>query len=1481
MKNARFFSKIMSVVLAMAMVVSMLPMSVFATQTEIDVGTMSDDEVVALCVELAQAGDTAAIETVAAQLEADEDETRYARVEAMLMAELGIEEDEGEAAPLASDPATVTAYKQVDTYTDKQVDLKYYEYVGTADDLEAAAALLKGAAGGLIEVSEGTLTVTDRQDMSMSNLVIKGAGKSATIITGDADKFNNKTNGLNSNSLSSEFKALLGLSAENIKVMDMTIDGGSCGAYGFLNLTVKDFKTVRVNSGTAYLENLVISGKKASCSLMVGTSTSAATVYANGVTVNRPDHFLSSTTEQTYGSYLDAKGSLLEGVVLGSGADLGAGYYEVTYSGVTAYTTIPYAIEIYEKGMLTSGFVNAQTTAQGVTVAEAMTADLTSVIDGSTTLLYGKDCDEMKALADEFKTALAGVSDETGVVVTECLTALATALAIDSWHDVEADGTCATCGKTGLSVPAEKPSVDVEIPENIVVGGASGETVSAAVQAEIIDRVVNNNEAFKTGFTPTAEVEQLSVKATAMTVSNGVATKMTFDVTPMLNGVEADLSQAITFRLPVDASVAAATAAVFHEEELLGADYAIEGDENGKYVEVTSADFSLYTVDTEYEAVTYVAEVNGVEFASVIEALNYAVENSASQVVLLTNSREVMPTDVELLLKADLKIVSATGEAVAAKFYNNGTSYDFIFNSADNSNSTLTIGENVTFQLEDRVIWAGYYGNDVDVVVEGTLAGYQYWHGADTTVNATGTLKTTGEALVMRRGATLTVDGGKVDANYFNILAGNIFAENAEIECGAFWIANTGSYAGEGNVSINIWESTLTSSGNLKAASTHDAGVYIEVYDSVVSFVDFDGYGACELDAKTTLSVNGESAELTVKNMNSNGTVELYDGGAMKVTGTLTNGNELSLADTASLEAEKIAGAGTVIIDAADMTAGNIATITGDASDFTGTFEVINNDTLDAEIVDGKIVLTEKTVAEVNGVKYTDLQAAIDAAGEGDTVTLLADVALSDTVKILADKTVTLDLNGKTIDGTGNVRIALMSYGDLTLKDSSAEQTGVIKAGIGTAGNAVNICAGSFTMESGSIYSLNNAILIDEEDAVVNIKGGKITAEPGTNNSAVFYVSSTSATKITITGGEMVGYNGILLWNNTEVEMTSGSIEGQGTEGVGIQGNGSRDNTAIAISGGSVTGGEVGIYHPQGGTLTISDDAVISGGTGIVVKGGNVTISGGTINGTGAAGAYAPVGSGFKSTGDALYVEHYDNSTNSENYGTPVVTVTGGVFNSANGAAVASYANLNNAANGVAALEKFISGGTFNKTPAAELAADGFEFAANGDGTYGVGTLPEAEVKDLGKLTVDEYSVYNGSGLSDGGEPIDLTIAMEFVAKDGENTAGDNAFADYITDFYITMSGMSGDSFVADGCYLAGHYGDFGWVMIPLDGMTIENGKVYPVITSVGFEFTYEDICTSVKDFKCGIYVTPEVLAANPELTVNLTLALSEDVLTE
>lgn len=579
----------------------------------------------------------------------------------------------------------------------------------------------------------------------------------------------------------------------------------------------------------------------------------------------------------------------------------------------------------------------------------------------------------------------------------------------------------------------------------------------------------------------------------------------------------------------------------------------------------------------------------------------------------------------------------------------------------------------------------------------------------DVTITYTSNIK--GEDMITNRG-TLIIDGTTLIYNNTDTTGSNVTVSTISSEPGSVLEVKSGvvknDSANNGAIGIYAYAIDILTNGSLGDVSVIISGGEV-ISTNYMAIRQFNNGTVC----KNSLTVTGGEiygAKRAIQiHMDNNAAYLDISGGTIEAG---EDGYALCLFPTA---AENISVTdGTFIGSVYSGTNGFICGGTFDEAVYSDyvveDFEVVDN----GDGTFGVVEKTEEPVATVDGVEYYDLQEAINAANNGSVVSLLKNIEITSTLKVNADKKLTLDLNGFVIDGTEKVRIALMSYGDLILKDSSAEQTGVIKAGIGTAGNAVNVTGGTFTMESGSIYSLNNALLIDENASTVNIKGGKLTTEPTTNNSSVMYISGTNANVINITGGEMVGFNGILLWNNTEINISGGSITAQ--SGPGIQGNGSRDNTEINIIGGSIFGAEVGIYHPQGGKLNISGDTIVSGATGIVVKGGQVNISGGSIIATGAADTYAPVNSGFKGTGDALYVEHYDNSPNSENYGTPTVTITGGNFNSVNGKAVGNYANPNN---NVEALTGYITGGTFSND-VSDLCADGLEATENDDGTFSI-----------------------------------------------------------------------------------------------------------------------------------------------------------------
>ena len=329
------------------------------------------------------------------------------------------------------------------------------------------------------------------------------------------------------------------------------------------------------------------------------------------------------------------------------------------------------------------------------------------------------------------------------------------------------------------------------------------------------------------------------------------------------------------------------------------------------------------------------------------------------------------------------------------------------------------------------------------------------------------------------------------------------------------------------------------------------------------------------------------------------------------------------------------------------------------------------------------------------------------------------------------------------------------------------------------------------------------------------------------------------------------------------------------------------DNTSkLTVDGGNFING-------NGGVQTLGE-VVVNGGTFVSHNGGTcilatytdakVTVNGGTFKDsveesdlyTGSGAVWAGFGAKIEIKGGT-----FDFAADPEN-GNVVWTL----FPAQN--AIAGY--------GVNA-EMAVSGGTFvNFNPAENVIVDyspstGFTFGSvvaegyaalqNLDGNYVVGVEPTATVNNLGMTTVKagDYSIWNGSfdqNTEDDGD-MPLSFVMQFLADQDAEDMETSPFADWYGDFVITFTGIENGSFTADGCYLAGHYGSFGWVKVPVDGMTIEEDARYPVMLGVGMGQKYNYICSSVEDFKCALYLTPEILEANPNIQVKLELAVVDN----
>ncbi len=124
------------------------------------------------------------------------------------------------------------------------------------------------------------------------------------------------------------------------------------------------------------------------------------------------------------------------------------------------------------------------------------------------------------------------------------------------------------------------------------------------------------------------------------------------------------------------------------------------------------------------------------------------------------------------------------------------------------------------------------------------------------------------------------------------------------------------------------------------------------------------------------------------------------------------------------------------------------------------------------------------TIDGKEGTTYETLQAAIDEAKDGETVVLAKDV----TENISINKSITLNLNGKTLTGFGNDSVVTITGSDTKVTvTSSAEEKGVITGG----NNPSN--GGGFSIQDATV-SLRN-LSITENKAIGD--GGGVTGGGG------------------------------------------------------------------------------------------------------------------------------------------------------------------------------------------------------------------------------------------------------------------------------------------------------------------------------------------------------------------------------------------------
>lgn len=406
-----------------------------------------------------------------------------------------------------------------------------------------------------------------------------------------------------------------------------------------------------------------------------------------------------------------------------------------------------------------------------------------------------------------------------------------------------------------------------------------------------------------------------------------------------------------------------------------------------------------------------------------------------------------------------------------------------------------------------------------------------------------------------------------------------------------------------------------------------------------------------------------------------------------------------------------------------------------------------------------------KNVAKIGTTEYATLKAAVYDATAGQTVTLINDVDLTtdDELEVGKLQNIVLDMNGHSIKGANANHKNICVSGKLTLKDSKENSTGKIYAE---------------TPYQDGVYDKPLVEVINDGEFVM--ESGHINSVPAGDHQFV-----------------------IGAYYNSKVIINGGTIE-SGWYAI----NGSNDeyqNTTITINGGTlVSTSSYAISHPQSGTLTIDNRAVVYGAGGAIdMKRGNLVVYGGimTSKGKGNTGNW---GDGTGGLGNAAL-------NFCKPYGDVKAIIKGGTI-TAEGDAVLIDAQPTEGKTATLAIE----GGKYS-SDVSKYCSPGYTTTPNADGTY--------TVSYFGNVVLVVYD-YESKKIAEAGQSI--AIDMDEVNKIWVPEAGVKGVNTTLTKNY-TNTGWNAFFVPFDFTLTDEMLNDFEFVT--LYAIALENGNGIPVIS--------------------------------------------------
>lgn len=254
-------------------------------------------------------------------------------------------------------------------------------------------------------------------------------------------------------------------------------------------------------------------------------------------------------------------------------------------------------------------------------------------------------------------------------------------------------------------------------------------------------------------------------------------------------------------------------------------------------------------------------------------------------------------------------------------------------------------------------------------------------------------------------------------------------------------------------------------------------------------------------------------------------------------------------------------------------------------------------------------------------------------AGTDSVIELTHDIAFSEGLTV-ASGSVLIDLNGYSLTCTESVgdsaAFSVSEGASLTLQNGRLLRenvdTGAATGAVGS--RAVDSMGGTVVLGGMTISGFDSAVYLHDmdgesgKDSIVKISNCDISAK----ETAIFFQGNGSKSAETPTR---------VIIQKSKIASDYIGISGQGSSSPGDE----RWGTDLIVSDSEISGFWAGIYHPQQNSTVTVMKSVISGYTGIAVKGGTVRIKDSTVSGTGSYQAAAAASSGWTDTGDGVYME--------------------------------------------------------------------------------------------------------------------------------------------------------------------------------------------------------------------------------------------------